>query len=84
MKSPKTPHLAWRLISEKAFIINTETSVLHELDETGTFIWKLLDKTADPAIIAGLLCEQYEVSPEQAKKDTTKFLKELRVNGLIE
>ena len=40
----KTNHLAARVIEGKAFIINTKSSTLHELDETGTFIWKLIEK----------------------------------------
>jgi len=38
----KASHLAARVIEGRAFIINTKTSTLHELDEVGTFIWKLI------------------------------------------
>jgi hypothetical protein len=40
----KSPHLAWRIVSGQAFVINTKTSMLHELDEVATFIWKAIDE----------------------------------------
>ena len=40
----KTENLASRVIEGQAFIINTKTSMLHELDATGTFIWNLIEK----------------------------------------
>lgn len=79
----KTSHLACRIISGQAFVINTHTSILHELDEVGTFIWDLLDRNISIDKIAEKIVETYDVSIEQAKADIETFLKELESNGLV-
>jgi hypothetical protein len=76
--------IAHRIIEGQAYIINSKTSTLHELDETGTFIWKLLEKGKAPREIAESLAANYDVSAEQALKDTKEFLSELEAKGVLE
>jgi len=76
--------IAWRLIEGQAFIINTKTSVLHELDETGTFIWKLALKNLDTREIAEELSTYYDVSTETAARDTGEFFEELEKKGIVD
>jgi Coenzyme PQQ synthesis protein D (PqqD) len=80
----KTNNIAHRIIEGQAYIINSKTSTLHELDETGTFIWKLLEKGKAPREIAESLAANYDVSTEQAFKDTKEFLCELETKGILE
>lgn len=80
----KKSSIAWRIVEGQAFIINTKTSVLHELDETGTFIWKLAAKNRDVEYIASELSSHYDVARDQAAKDTEEFFEELEKKGIME
>lgn len=79
----KAGDLAARVIEGQAFIINTKTSVLHELDETGTFIWKLIERKKSRQDIVSALVSEFEVSEQQAGLDLDEFLNELEQKGLI-
>lgn len=84
MKTPdKTPHLAWRIIEGQAFIVNTETSHLHELNVTATFIWQHIDGKNGIAELASLLSKEYDITPADAANDLSELLVTFRKDGLI-
>lgn len=78
----KAGHLAWRTIEGKAYIVNTRTSTLHELDEVGSFIWVRIDSS--PERIVDELLGEYDVTRAEAQKDLDEFLDALAEKGLIE
>lgn len=80
----RTRHIAARTIEGRAFIINTMSSTLHELDECGTFLWDQIPRTGDATALAEHLTEEYDVDRGRAQMDTTAFLCELEHLGLIE
>ena len=83
-KIVKTNNIAARVIEGKAFIINTKTSMLHELDDIGTFIWKHIEKKHSLEEIVNSLTTEFEVTVNQAECDLEEFLSELNKKGLIE
>lgn len=54
------------------------------LNETGAFLWNLLEKGADMDELVARMAEEYEVSPEDAARDTEAFLTQLRAKALID
>lgn len=54
------------------------------LNDTGSFIWDALQKDTTPEEIADALCNEYEVAPEKAIEDVSKFISMLMENKLIE
>jgi hypothetical protein len=56
---------------------------LHELDEAAGLIWKHLAAPCDAAGLAGMLCEEYDVTPETAERDVAHFLETLEEKGLV-
>ena len=80
----KTENLASRVIEGQAFIINTKTSTLHELDETGTFIWNLIEKKKNRLEILRELTTHFDVTDIVAERDLGEFLSELKKMGLID
>jgi myo-inositol-1-phosphate synthase len=85
MEIKKTKHIAYRTIKGQAYIINTKTSTLHELDETGTFLWELIDKCRSQEILTKKLFDNYAVdSLEQAETDVKSFIYDLLRKGLVE
>jgi hypothetical protein len=79
----KNPALAWREIDEETVIISPTESVMHELNDTGSFLWKNIDGCRTTADLAALLAENYEVTPEVALADTESLIQELASRKLI-
>ena len=73
----KNPTLAWREIEGETAIISPEESVLHELNETGSFIWRHVDGKRSVADIAALLGVKYDVTRDEALADTEALLGQL-------
>lgn len=79
----KTAHLAWRIIEGQAFIVNTKTSHLHELNMTATFVWEHIDGKNGIDELAKLLSGEYDIDPSAAAKDVSELLGTLRKDGLV-
>ena len=79
----KNPALAWREIVEATIIISPNDSVMHELNDTGSFLWKNIDGRRSAADLASLLGENYEVAPDVAQTDTQSLLEEMYSRKLL-
>jgi Coenzyme PQQ synthesis protein D (PqqD) len=79
----KNPALAWREIDEATVIISPTDSVMHDLNDTGSFLWKNIDGHRSDAELAGLLAESYEVTPDVALTDTRALLEEMSSRKLV-
>ena len=79
----KNPALAWREIDEETVIISPNDSVMHELNDTGSFLWKNIDGKRSAAELAELLAESYEVTPDVALCDTQSLLEEMSSRKLV-
>lgn len=54
------------------------------LNETGAFIFKAIGQGLTREDIAKKLCEEYEVSKEQAMSDIQRFIGQMKGAGVIE
>jgi len=79
----KNPILAWREIDGEIVIVSPNDSVLHELNETGSFVWKRLDGHRPAAEIASSLAAEYDVRAQDALRDTEMLLSELASRQLV-
>ena len=79
----KNPALAWREIDEETVIISPSESIMHELNETGSFLWRNIDGKKSAAELAKLLAETYDVAPEAALTDTEALLEEMSARKLV-
>ena len=79
----KNPALAWREIDGATVIISPHDSVMHELNDTGSFLWKNIDGYRSAADLASLLAESYEVPPDVALTDTQSLLEEMCSRKLL-
>jgi hypothetical protein len=79
----KNPALAWREIDDETVIISPNDSVMHELNDTGSFLWKNIDGKKSAAELAELLAENYEVTPGVALSDTQALLEEMSSRKLV-
>jgi hypothetical protein len=79
----RNPALAWREIDDETVIISPTESVMHELNETGSFLWKNIDGRRTAAELAALLAAEYEVTPGAALADTEALLQQLGSSKLL-
>jgi Coenzyme PQQ synthesis protein D (PqqD) len=79
----KNPSLAWREIDDETVIISPGESVMHELNDTGSVVWKNIDGHRTAEDLAALLVEQYEVTLQTALADTLSLLEELATRKLL-
>jgi hypothetical protein len=79
----KNPALAWREIDEETVIISPNDNVMHELNDTGSFLWKNIDGHRSAAELAELLVANYEVTPDLALADTQSLLQEMSSRKLL-
>lgn len=67
-------------IGSEAYVPNQIMSV----NETGAFLWGLIEKGAEKQELVENLVKEYEVDAETAEKDVDAFLTRLREKALIE
>jgi len=79
----KNPALAWREIDDETVIISPGESVMHELNNTGSLVWRNIDGQRKAEDLARLLVEQYDVTQEVALADTLSLLAELSTRKLL-
>ena len=84
----KDADLVTRCVAGETIIVPIKNKVgdldsIYTLNEVGTLIWELIDGKNSANQIAEEICTTYEVSPEDAMKDTVDFLKSLEEAGLI-
>jgi len=79
----KNPDLAWREIDDETVIISPHDSVMHELNDTGSFLWKSIDGKKSAAELAELLVENYQVAPDIALSDAQALLDEMSSRKLV-
>ena len=60
-----------------------EERMMHELNDTGSFLWKNIDGKRSAAELAELLVENYEVTPDVALSDTQALLEEMSSRKLV-
>jgi hypothetical protein len=62
-----------------------DLSTVYTLNGTAAWLWEQLkDEEFDLARMVELLCEQYDVSPEQAQSDAAILLQDCEKQGLLE
>lgn len=73
--------------SEMAVPIGSRTVDIHgiiALNETGAFLWRLLEQDRGPEELAAALAREFEVDLERACADVSVYLASLQEQGLIE
>ena len=57
---------------------------IRTINETGAFLWKVIEQGTTQDALVDALVEEYEVDRETAKEDVSEFVNLLINNGLIE
>ena len=60
-----------------------EFNGLINLNSTGAFLWKILEKGAEEEDLVKALLEEYEIDEETAKNDVSLFVKKIKEAKLV-
>lgn len=80
----RNPAILWRELGGEAVLLSPSAGCSYNLNQVGTFIWKLLDGKHSSEDIARAIYQIYEVEYEQACQDVERILVELRDNNLLD
>ena len=77
-----------RVIAGETLVVPIRGSVgdlasIYSLNAVGSTIWQALEKPKAVDELTELVEAEYEVSSDKAKQDVSKFLEEMRSNGLV-
>ena len=61
-----------------------DLDAIYNLNEVGTFIWEHVNDITSVRQIADAVALEFEVTPEEAEKDTQQFIKDLEIARVIE
>lgn len=76
-------NIGYRIIDGEMFIVTPFNKTLHNLNETGTFIFQQIEKKKSQDEIIDRICEEFEVEREIAKKDVEDFIEKLKKKQIL-
>jgi hypothetical protein len=79
----QNPQAAWRDLTGQVFLILPQANEVHELNETGTFLWVRADGRRTVAELAEDLAQEFDVEPGAAQTDAAQFFAELEHKHLV-
>jgi hypothetical protein len=81
----RSPRLAQRLFEERMLVITPRDSMLHRLDEAGTFIWQQLETPQTAGQLIDAIAGHFNgFDKKENSRDILTFLTELAGLGLVE
>lgn len=66
------------------YIMDPEKVVIRTLNQTASFIWRVLKKPLTINQVASLLCEKFDVGKKEAVQDVKSFIKKYLDEGYLE
>ncbi|MCF7810899.1 PqqD family protein [bacterium] len=84
LKFKQNDDIAYRVIDGEAVLLNPVNNEIHQLNETGTFMWEQHAEPQTQETLAAAVCNEFEVDYERAIKDVEMFTRDLLNKGLIE
>ena len=75
--------LPWREIDGRTIIVHPVAGTVHELNVTGTLLWKNSDGHHSLDEMTDLLVHNFDLEQEVASEDVKTFFSELDSKGLI-
>src|SRR5438874_11722644 len=80
----RSPKIAARKLGDEMIIMSAVDSSLFTLNEVATAIWQSADgRTPLETIVAGSVCERFDVSQEEAMRDAEELVARLAEHGIL-
>lgn len=76
--------IAARMIGGEMMIMSAVDSTFFTLNEVGTLIWQAADgRTPLSEIVNERICQEFDVTPEEAQHDAGQFVDQLSQHGIL-
>ena len=76
--------IAARMLGDELMVMSVADSTFFILNEVASVIWQAADgRTPLSEIVAGRVCQEFDVDPEQARRDAERFVDELSQHGIL-
>jgi hypothetical protein len=76
--------IAARLVGGEMMVMSAVDSTFFTLNEVASVIWQAADgRTPLSEIVAGKVCQEFEVDTEQAQRGAHRFVDELSQHGIL-
>lgn len=79
----QNPEVVATELEDGAVLLNLQTGLYYSLNESAAEIWRCLPAADGPEILAGRLCERFDVEPERAATAIRSLVAELEREQLI-
>jgi hypothetical protein len=76
--------LDWREVDGQLIALDSERSIYLSANPAGTVLWRTLAEGSSEGELVRLLVETYDIDPERASQDVSRFLADLARRGLLE
>jgi hypothetical protein len=79
----RNPEMVFSNMDDEIVLMSVENSEYYGLDPVGSRIWELLVNSKKFSELITVLLEEYDVSPEECRRDMTAFLIDLAEKKII-
>jgi len=79
----KNKNIISNQIDGETVIMRIEENDYFQLDETGTYIWNIIDKPISVIEISDKIIEHFGISREQSESDMLNFINELSRKKIV-
>jgi len=80
----RSNRVAARVMGGEMVIMSAADSTLFNLSEVATLIWQAADgRTPLSEIVERRVCAEFDVTPEEARRDAEQFVAELARHGIL-
>ena len=79
----KNKNIISNQIDGETVIMRIEENDYFQLDETGTYIWNIIDKPISVIEISDKIIEHFGISREQSENDMLNFINELSRKKIV-
>lgn len=76
------PRIAWQVVAGEAILLDLDNGRAIGLNETGTFLWPLLQDHEEGDLLEALVRE-FEVAHDSARRDLARFVAMLKEQGFV-
>lgn len=84
----KNPNAAFRVYDGQATVVMPERAEVKVVNEVGSLVWEKIDgrRTVGQVVESALeaIVKDFEVTPDEARRDILAFLGDLREHGMVD
>jgi hypothetical protein len=79
----RSPQIAARMLGGEMMIMSPRDASLFNLNDVGSVIWNAADGRTSLDDIVTLLCREFDVERDVARRDAEAFIEELAAHGIL-